>query len=163
MSNSGSESFDSLALASNIVSAFVANNSVPSSELPALIQSVHSALTKLASGAATAPAEEPKVATPAVTIRKSITPEFLICLDDGRKFKSLKRHLGMLGMTPAEYRAKWGLPADYPMVAPNYAAARSELAKKIGLGQSRKTPEMPKSKTADKRKRGPSKSRKAAA
>jgi predicted transcriptional regulator len=75
----------------------------------------------------------------AVTVRKSVTPDYLICLDDGRKFKSLRRHLGGLGMTPEQYRAKWKLPDDYPMVAPNYAAQRSELAKKIGLGQFRKS------------------------
>ena len=76
--------------------------------------------------------------TPAVPVRKSITPDYLVCLDDGRKFKSLKRHLASLGMTPDQYRAKWNLPADYPMVASNYAATRSALAKKIGLGQNRK-------------------------
>lgn len=93
---------------------------------------------KLASGAAAASAPEPEAATPAVSVRKSITPDYLICLDDGLKFKSLRRHLATLGMTPEQYRAKWKLPADYPMVAANYAAHRSELAKKIGLGQSRK-------------------------
>ena len=81
---------------------------------------------------------EPEVLTPAVPVRKSITPDYLVCLDDGRKFKSLKRHLASLGMTPDQYRAKWNLPADYPMVASNYAATRSALAKKIGLGQNRK-------------------------
>ena len=83
-------------------------------------------------------ASEPEVLTPAVPVRKSITPDYLICLDDGRKFKSLKRHLASLGMTPDQYRTKWNLAADYPMVASNYAATRSALAKKIGLGQNRK-------------------------
>ncbi|MGD1016265.1 MAG: MucR family transcriptional regulator [Roseiarcus sp.] len=132
-----SDSADALALTGEIVSAFVAYNSLRSSELPALIQAVHTELTKIASGAVAAPAPEPAV--PAVSVRKSITPDYLICLDDGLKFKSLRRHLTALGMTPEQYRAKWSLPADYPMVAANYAAQRSELAKKIGLGQSRKS------------------------
>jgi predicted transcriptional regulator len=93
---------------------------------------------KISGGTATATASEPEVLTPAVPVRKSVTPDYLICLDDGRKFKSLKRHLASLGMTPDQYRAKWNLPADYPMVASNYAATRSALAKKIGLGQNRK-------------------------
>lgn len=135
---SPSESADPLALTGDIVSAFVANNSLRSAELPALIQSVHAGLVKLASGAAAA-GPEPEPAAPAVSVRKSITPDYLICLDDGLKFKSLRRHLTVLGMTPEQYRAKWKLPADYPMVAANYAAQRSALAKKIGLGQLRKS------------------------
>jgi predicted transcriptional regulator len=119
------------------VSAFVANNSLPIAELPALIHSVHAALAGPASGPVnTAPLVEKQ--EPAVSIRKSLTPDFLVCLDDGKKFKSLRRHLGTLGMTPDQYRAKWSLPSDYPMVAPNYAAARLEMAKRIGLGQMRK-------------------------
>ena len=93
---------------------------------------------KISGGVAVPVATEPEVLTPAVPVRKSITPDYLVCLDDGRKFKSLKRHLASLGMTPDQYRAKWNLPADYPMVASNYAATRSALAKKIGLGQNRK-------------------------
>jgi predicted transcriptional regulator len=126
-------------LASEIVSAFVSHNSLPTADLPALIHAVHGALTRLSSGAisSTTATAEPEATAPAVSIRKSITPEFLICLDDGRKFKSMKRHLMKLGMTPDQYRAKWKLPHDYPMVAANYAAARSELAKKSGLGQLR--------------------------
>ena len=141
MPSSKSDSSDPIGLAAEIVSAFVTHNSLPRAELPALIQSVHAALTKNASGAVTPGAAEPAAPAPAaaVTVRKSITPDFLICLDDGRKFKSLRRHLATLGMTPEQYRAKWGLPNDYPMVAPNYAAQRSELAKKIGLGQFRKS------------------------
>jgi predicted transcriptional regulator len=100
-----------------------------------LIESVHLALTSL--GAAEA-VPEPEALVPAVPIRKSVTPAFLICLDDGKRFKSLRRHLGSLGMTPDQYRTKWSLPKDYPMVAPDYAATRSALAKKIGLGQLRK-------------------------
>ena len=139
MPSSKSDSSDPIGLAAEIVSAFVTNNSLPSAELPGLIQSVHAALTKIASGAPTPGTAEPTAPAPAVTVRKSITPEYLICLDDGRKFKSLRRHLTVLGMTPEQYRAKWNLPSDYPMVAPNYAAQRSELAKKIGLGQFRKS------------------------
>src|SRR5277367_6182613 len=130
---------EQLMAASNSEStAFVANNSVPVAELPGLISSVHSALVKIADGAAAATTPEPEVLTPAVSIRKSMSPDHLICLDDGRRFKSLKRHLATLGMTPDQYRAKWNLPADYPMVAPNYAAARSALAKNMGLGQKRR-------------------------
>ena len=139
MPSSMSGSSDPIALATDIVSAFVANNSLRSAELPVLIQSVHASLVKIASGAVTPTGPEPEAATPAVSVRKSITPDYLICLDDGRKFKSLRRHLTALGMTPEQNRAKWKLPADYPMVAANYAAQRSELAKKIGLGQLRKS------------------------
>ena len=137
MTTSDVESSQSIELAAEIVAAFVANNSLPIAELPALIQSTHAALERLASGPLnTAPQVEKK--EPAVSIRKSITPDFLVCLDDGKKFKSLRRHLATLGMTPDQYRAKWGLPSDYPMVAPNFAAARSQLAKQSGLGQLRK-------------------------
>ena len=123
-------------LVAGIVSAFVAHNSVPTSELPALIASTHAALANL--GKEQVPAVEEKP-VPAVSIKKSISPDFLICLEDGKKFKSLKRHLRTAyDMTPEEYRAKWGLPADYPMVAPSYAEARSKLAKSMGLGQQRK-------------------------
>jgi predicted transcriptional regulator len=137
MTTSDAEASQSIELAAEIVAAFVANNSLPIAELPALIRSTHAALERLASGPVdTAPQLEKK--EPAVSIRKSITPDFLVCLDDGKKFKSLRRHLATLGMTPDQYRAKWGLPSDYPMVAPNYAAARSQLAKQSGLGQLRK-------------------------
>ena len=137
MLTSDAESFNPIELTADIVAAFVTNNALPIADLPALIQSVHAALAQLASGSAiSAPREEKK--EPAVSIRKSITPDFLVCLDDGKKFKSLRRHLAGLGLTPDEYRAKWSLPADYPMVAPNYAAVRSEMAKRIGLGQMRK-------------------------
>jgi MucR family transcriptional regulator, transcriptional regulator of exopolysaccharide biosynthesis len=137
MELSTAEAFDPIGLTGEIVSAFVAHNSLPLAELPALIHAVHAALVGIASGAVAPNAAEPAAPTPAVTVRKSITPDYLICLDDGREFKSLRRHLKLLGMTPDQYRAKWKLPADYPMVAPNYAALRSALAKKIGLGQYR--------------------------
>lgn len=127
-----------IAMTTDIVSAYVGNNSVAAAELPGLIQSVHQALTAAAGGEQAAP---PAPQEPAVPIRKSITPDYLICLEDGRKFKSLKRHLRTkYDMSPEEYRAKWGLPKDYPMVAPNYAKARSELAKQMGLGQGGRKP-----------------------
>ena len=119
-----------------IVTAFVSNNPLPKGELPALIHAVHSAVEALATGPESAPPQV-EAKAPAVPIRKSVTPDFLICLDDGKRFKSLRRHLAGLGLTPEQYREKWNLPSDYPMVAPNYAAQRSALAKKIGLGQSR--------------------------
>ncbi|MGQ4272443.1 MucR family transcriptional regulator [Terrihabitans sp. B22-R8] len=123
-------------LAADIVSAYVSNNSVTTSDLPQLIGDVHAALLRLTNGVTELPSEAPK---PAVPVRKSITPDYIICLEDGKKFKSLKRHLRtQYDLTPEEYREKWGLPADYPMVAPNYAEARSALAKKMGLGQQRK-------------------------
>jgi len=135
MANSNTASPDKVSLAADIVSAYVTHNSVPPGGLPALIESVHLALTNL--GAAEA-VPEPEALVPAVPIRKSVTPAFLICLDDGKRFKSLRRHLGSLGMTPDQYREKWNLARDYPMVAPDYAATRSALAKKIGLGHLRK-------------------------
>src|SRR6516162_2936286 len=105
-------------LTASIVSAYVSNNSVPTADLPALIGQVHAALTRVSSGHADAPNEPPK---PAGSLKKSITPDYIVCLEDGKKFKSLKRHLRTLNMTPEQYREKWGLAADYPMVAQNYA------------------------------------------
>jgi len=123
-------------LAAGIVSAYVSNNSVPAADLPALIHDIHAALRGVTQSTATAGAAEPP--KPAVPAKKSITNDFLICLEDGRKFKSLKRHLRtQYNMSPDDYRTKWGLPPDYPMVAPNYAKARSTLAKQMGLGQQR--------------------------
>lgn len=119
----------------DIVSAYVSNNSVSAQDLPNLIHEVYSALRKT-SGEAMEP--EPEPLKPAVPLKKSVTPDYIICLEDGKKFKSLKRHLRThYNLSPEEYREKWGLAADYPMVAPNYAAARSELAKRMGLGQQR--------------------------
>ncbi len=119
--------------ATGIVSAYVRNNTVNTAELPDLIRSVHAALQDLSRPAA-AEAEPPK---PAVPIKKSIYKEYLVCLEDGLKFKSLKRHLrSKYGLSPEEYRARWGLPSDYPMVAPGYSEKRSKLAKKMGLGRS---------------------------
>ncbi|PWB64832.1 MAG: MucR family transcriptional regulator [Bradyrhizobiaceae bacterium] len=123
-------------LTADIVSAYVSNNSVSAAEIPALINQVHAALMRVSSGQAEAPSEPLK---PAISVKKSITPEYIVCLEDGKKFKSLKRHLRtQYNMTPEQYRDKWGLPPDYPMVAPNYAAARSQLAKQMGLGQQRR-------------------------
>lgn len=123
----------------DIVAAYVSNNSVSAGDLPALIQSIHKALTGIVTGVEPV---EVVVKEPAVPIKRSITPDFLICLEDGRKFKSLKRHLRTkYNLSPEDYRAKWGLAKDYPMVAPNYAMARSNLAKQMGLGQgSRQAP-----------------------
>ena len=123
-------------LTAKIVSAYVSNNTVQAGDLPSLINQVHAALARVSGKSGDAPAEPLK---PAVSIKKSITPEYIICLEDGKKFKSLKRHLRtQYNMTPEQYRDKWDLNADYPMVAPNYAAARSQLAKQMGLGQQRR-------------------------
>jgi predicted transcriptional regulator len=128
-------------LTADVVSAYVSNNPVPVADLPGLIGQVNSAL-KAAAGGAAEPAPEPS--KPAVSIRKSVTDDFIVCLEDGKKFKSLKRHLAThYNLTPDEYRAKWGLDANYPMVAPAYAAARSALAKTMGLGRKPKQPEPP--------------------
>jgi MucR family transcriptional regulator, transcriptional regulator of exopolysaccharide biosynthesis len=123
-------------LTADIVSAYVSNNSVSAGDIPGLINQVHSALMRVSGSPAEAPSEPLK---PAVPLKKSITPEYIVCLEDGKKFKSLKRHLRtQYNMTPEQYREKWGLAPDYPMVAPNYAAARSQLAKQMGLGQQRR-------------------------
>lgn len=120
-------------LATQIVSAYVANNPVAPAELPQLIARVHAALAQASDGEAAATIEPQK---PVVSIKDSVTPEYIICLNDGKRLKLLKRHLRTVyNMTPDEYRTKWGLPYDYPMVAPRYAASRSALAKKIGLGR----------------------------
>ena len=127
-----------LEMTADIVSAYVGNNNVQVTEVPGLISSIHAALSQISTGVVEV---EPEVKEPAVSVRKSITPDFLICLEDGRKFKSLKRHLRTkYNISPEEYRAKWGLPKDYPMVAPNYAKARSDLAKQMGLGQGGRKP-----------------------
>jgi len=132
-------------IAAEIVAAYVANNSVSSPGLSQLIADVHAAVDRL--GKPVMQAVTPDLPQPAVSVKKSVTPDFIICLDDGKKFKSLKRHLRTTyKLSPDEYRAKWGLPKDYPMVAPNYAAHRSTLAKASGLGQS--------ARTAQARKRG---------
>ena len=118
-------------LTAQVVAAYVSHNPIASAALPFLLADVYDALSAIGT-TAQEPKKEPL--TPAVSIKKSITPDFLICLDDGQKCKTLKRHLAALGMTPAEYRAKWGLPRDYPMTAPNYSARRTELARAARLG-----------------------------
>ncbi|HEY3719172.1 MAG TPA: MucR family transcriptional regulator [Roseiarcus sp.] len=131
-----SDTNNHIELAAEIVSAYVSNNSVPASELATLLGDIHSAIVRVSTGAVVA---VPEVAKPAVAPKKSITNDYIICLEDGRKFKSLKRHLRtQYNMSPEQYREKWALPADYPMVAPAYAKARSALAKQMGLGQQRR-------------------------
>ena len=130
--NPSSESKEIIEWTTEIVASYVQKNIMSISDLPQLIKIVHDSLTSLSGGS---PAEKPQ---PAVSIRRSVTPDYIVCLEEGRKLKMLKRHLATAyGMTPEEYREKWGLPADYPMVAPNYAKQRSYLAKKIGLGKRR--------------------------
>lgn len=125
---------DLIELTTDIVAAYVSNNPLPAGELPRLIADIHAAIAGVAAGAVPQQPEEKPV--PAISVRKSVTPDFLICLEDGKKFKSLKRHLATHhGLTPDEYRQKWNLPADYPMVARNYSTARSALAKSMGLGR----------------------------
>jgi len=124
---------DLIELSTEIVSAYVSHNAVSPTDLPRLIAEVHTALRALQNNEVQAPAEELK---PAVPVKKSVTPDYIVCLEDGKKFKSLKRHLRThYNLSPEEYREKWGLPADYPMVAPNYSATRSKLAKDNGLGR----------------------------
>ncbi|MBY0296396.1 MAG: MucR family transcriptional regulator [Methylobacterium sp.] len=127
-----------IGLTASIVGAFVGHNAVPAAELPRLIADVHGALAGL--GQPAEPVAEPLV--PPVPIRKTVTPDAIISLEDGKPYKTLRRHLAGRGLTPEQYRAKWGLPADYPMVAANYAAQRSELAKAAGLGSSRRKPQL---------------------
>jgi predicted transcriptional regulator len=134
--NDTANSDNLIELAADIVSAYVSNNTVAAGDLTGLINNVYGALRKTAGGQPE-PAAEPL--KPAVPIKKSITPDYIVCLEDGKKFKSLKRHLRThYDMSPEQYREKWGLSPDYPMVAPNYAEARSQLAKKMGLGQQRR-------------------------
>jgi predicted transcriptional regulator len=140
-----------LEMTADIVSAYVSNNPVPVAELARIIADTYEAIGKLQGAPALKAKEKP---TPAVPIRKSVTPDFIICLEDGKKFKSLKRHLGThYDLSPDAYRAKWGLPSDYPMVAPNYAAVRSTMAKAIGLGRKAVAPE-PEAAPAKRRKIG---------
>ena len=122
-----------LEMTTEIVSAYVGNNTIAAGELNELIVSIHDSLHNLTTGGVEV---EPEPIKPAVPVRRSVTPDYLICLEDGKRLKMLKRHLRTTyGLSPDDYRAKWGLPADYPMVAPNYAQQRSEFAKKIGLGK----------------------------
>jgi predicted transcriptional regulator len=126
---------DLVELTAEIISAYVSNNTVVASDLPAIIVDVHEALSKASQRIGQTEREELR---PAVALKKSVTPDYIVCLEDGKKFKSLKRHLRThYNLSPEEYREKWNLPHDYPMVAPNYAAARSQLAKQMGLGTRR--------------------------
>lgn len=138
MSDNASKTFvdkSFVEMAAGIVSAYVSNNTVPPSEIAGLIAQVHAALVRVA--AAADGKQEP--VRPAVSVKKSIHSDYLVCLEDGKRFKSLKRHLrSQYNMSPEQYREKWGLPSDYPMVAPAYAVTRSQLAKKMGLGQQRR-------------------------
>jgi predicted transcriptional regulator len=127
----------SVELAAKVIAAYVSNNPLPKGDLPNLILAVHSSLARLGREPEQAqPQVEAKL--PAVPVRKSVTPDYLICLEDGKKFKSLRRHLAVHGLTPEQYREKWNLPSDYPMVASNYTAQRSALAKKLGLGRRKR-------------------------
>ena len=136
--NEAEKSVDFVELAADIVSAYVSNNPVPPAELPQLIGRVHGVLLQVASGRAPEAKAAAQPLQPAVPIKKSVTNDYIVCLEDGRTFKSLKRHLrAKYDLSPEQYRAKWGLPPEYPMVAPSYAKARSDLAKAIGLGQTR--------------------------
>jgi predicted transcriptional regulator len=126
---------DVLRMSVDIVSAYLSNNSVAAEQVPEVINTVFSALNSLNGGGPDGATEPPK---PAVSVRRSVTPDYIVCLEDGKKLKMLKRHLrAAYGMSPNDYRAKWSLPADYPMVAPNYAKQRSAFAKKIGLGRKK--------------------------
>ena len=130
---------DLLRMAVDVVAAYVSTNPLPAGQIPEVIHTIYTSLSTLENGAPEAKAEAPK---PAVPVKKSVTPEYIICLEDGKKLKMLKRHLRTTyNITPDEYRAKWGLSPDYPMVAPNYAAQRSDFAKKIGLGRKTETTE----------------------
>jgi predicted transcriptional regulator len=125
-------------ITAEMVSAFLSNNQVMAQDIPALIRSVHQTVSELQSGVMDLPLSSVTTAKPAVPVKRSVTDEYIVCLEDGLKFKSLKRHLrSSYGLTPEQYRAKWGLPHDYPMVAPKYAEHRSRLAKAIGLGRKR--------------------------
>ena len=127
---------DQTALTAEIVSAYVSNNTMPAGDLPGFIQDVHASVGLIMGGGGHQMVAEPQ--KPAVSPKKSIFPDYIVCLEDGKRFKSLKRHLRTkYGLSPEQYRDKWALPSDYPMVAPNYAKARSELAKQMGLGQQR--------------------------
>jgi predicted transcriptional regulator len=136
MVSGGEHATSLIELTANIVSAYVGKNAISAGDIPTLISQIHAALLQVSAGQGDTAVEPLR---PAVSVKRSITPDHLVCLEDGKKFKSLRRHLrSQYNMTPEQYREKWGLPPDYPMVAPNYAAARSRLAKQMGLGQQRR-------------------------
>ena len=128
---------ESVEVAADVVVAYISNNPLPRADLTSLIQAVYWAVERLRRGPESPP-HQAETKTPAVPVRDSVTPEYLICLEDGKKFKSLRRHLRVFGLTPEQYRAKWGLPSNYPMVAANYSNRRSAMAKMVGLGRKRK-------------------------
>ncbi|NNM73601.1 MucR family transcriptional regulator [Enterovirga aerilata] len=138
-------------LTAGVVAAYVAHNAVQKNDIPTLIASVHASLVGLSRPAAPVQAERP---VPPVPIKKSIGDDYIISMEDGRRYKSLKRHLSGRGLTPEQYREKWGLPIDYPMVAPSYARQRSELAKSMGLGRQRRRPEAGESRAGGRRRKG---------
>ena len=147
-------------MTADVVAAYVAQNTLPSTELPGLIQQIHATLQQVASGTQQI-ADQPL--TPAVPVKKSVTKDYIICLEDGKRFKSLKRHLrSSFNLSPEEYRKKWGLPYDYPMVAPNYAQTRSQLAKSMGLGNLRQKAKLAASSMRGPRKAAPKRGAKAA-
>jgi predicted transcriptional regulator len=149
----GTEMNDLVSMTADVVAAYVAQNTLPSTELPGLIQQIHATLQQVAGGAQHTP-EQPLA--PAVPVKKSVTKDYIICLEDGKRFKSLKRHLrSSFNLSPEEYRKKWGLPYDYPMVAPNYARTRSELAKSMGLGNLRQKAKQAASSGSRNARRGP--------
>jgi len=142
---------DLLEMTADIVAAYVSNNPLPVSELARVIADTYAAVSKLQGASSPQPEEKFE---PAVPIKKSVTPDFIICLEDGKKFKSLKRHIGThYNLSPDAYRAKWGLPADYPMVAANYSAARSQMARAIGLGRKAAATPEPKASPAPAKRR----------
>lgn len=148
MSDAAAEQIDFVSLTSDVVSAFLSNNHVQPGDLPGLIHDIHAKLAELANGRSGEPAPMKKL-TPA-EIKRSITPEHLISFEDGKPYKTLRRHLSLRGLTPEGYRAKWGLPADYPMTSASYSSQRSELARSLGLGRQRaRTPDEDQSPSAD--------------
>ncbi len=150
VSGEGSPSISYIEIVADLVSAYVSNNSIRAADLPEFIASVHASIRSLANGQN----EPAPPLVPAVPVKKSVSQDHIICLEDGKKFRSLKRHLGTVyNMTPEEYRTKWGLPKDYPMVAPGYSEIRSKLAKDIGLGQPRNAEEASAEPAAKGRKR----------
>jgi predicted transcriptional regulator len=158
--HTGTEKGGLVGMTADVVAAYVAQNTLPSTELPSFIQQIHATLQQVASGTQHI-ADQPS--TPAVPVKKSVTKDYIICLEDGKRFKSLKRHLrSSFNLSPEEYRKKWGLPYDYPMVAPNYAQTRSQLAKSMGLGNLRQKAKLAASSMRGARKAAPKRGAKAA-
>jgi len=158
--HTGAEKGGLVGMTADVVAAYVAQNTLPSTELPGLIQQIHATLQQVANGTQYN-LDQPL--SPAVAVKKSVTKDYIICLEDGKRFKSLKRHLrSSFNLSPEEYRKKWGLPYDYPMVAPNYAQTRSELAKNMGLGNLRQKAKLAASSTRGARRAAPKRAAKSA-